>query len=233
MMGALGLDVALRAQPARWRAGVAAALAVGALAGSPAALGRITTRQSNVDLVADRIEGLAAPEDMVLLRSWTSAISFGRYYNGPAPVWTIPNVEDHRIHRYDLLRRKMEDDAPDADVLAAVERTLRGGHRVFLVGDFRPVRADPEIPRLEPAPHPRHGWYKVAYLWNWEDRVTQFVLRHAIRFADATPASAQEIDRHERLPLRVAAGWAEAGEAGAGEGDSTMMRPSTAPEANR
>jgi hypothetical protein len=216
MMNALYLDVTLRAQPLRWRAGVAVVVAVVALAGFPTAVDRVTTRQSNVDLVADRIESLSTPEDMVLLRSWTSAISFCRYYDGPAPVWTIPNVGDHRIHRYDLLRRKLEDEEPDADVIAAVERTLRGGDRVFLAGNFRSVRAVPEIPRLAPAPHPQHGWYKVAYLWNWEDRVTQFVLRHVTHVADATPATAQEVDRHERLPLRVAAGWREWDEAGAG-----------------
>ena len=209
MMAALCLDVALRSQPLRWRAGVALTLVLIALAGLPAGLDRVTARQTNVDAVAERIERLAAPQDLVLLRSWSSAISFCRYYDGPAPVWTIPDLADHQIHRFDLLHRKFEEENPIGDVLAAVESTLQGGHRVFLVGQYRPVPPTPRIPQLAPAPHPRYGWYKVPYLWNWQDRVAQFIIGRATHIVEATPQMRQEVSDHERLPLRIAGGWRE------------------------
>lgn len=225
VMSALCLDVSLRTQPLPWRVGTGLVLGVLSIVGLPRAIDRVTTRQTNVDLVAERIEHLATQDDLVLLRSWSSAISFCRYYNGSARVWTIPNIEDHSIHRYDLLRLKFEDEDPISDVGGALEDALKGGHRILMVGSFRPVRLSPEIPLLAPAPHPKHDWYKVAYLWNWEDRVTQFVLRHATEIVDATPAPAQDVHRHERLPLHIATGWREP--TNAVEGGPTPLRPVT------
>ncbi len=52
----------------------------------PGALPRLPTRMTNMDLVAQRIAALAAPDDLVVVSPWYNGISFSRYYpRQPAP----------------------------------------------------------------------------------------------------------------------------------------------------
>jgi hypothetical protein len=207
VMGAICLDVASFSLPLWWKASVALTLTIIATLQFDDSIKQVAVRQSNTDLVAQAIMRDATADDLVILQSWSSAISFVSYYHGRAPIWTIPNVQDHSFHRYDILRRKFEQREPIADVLSALEYTLRGGHRVFMVGNFRKVSTVNDIAPLAPAPHPKHAWYKVPYLWNMEDRVTQFIIRHVTWIAPATPKIAATINPRENLPLRIAWGW--------------------------
>ena len=59
------------------------------------------------------------------------------------------------------------------------------------------------VEQIAPAPHPRHGWYKVPYLWNWEAVVSQFLERHLHSARDVTPRIAAEINPAEDLALVV------------------------------
>ncbi|HET9225489.1 MAG TPA: hypothetical protein VFR31_02395, partial [Thermoanaerobaculia bacterium] len=134
------------------------------------------TRMSNVDLVADRIAAEAAPGDLVVIAPWYMGISYQRYARGPAPWMTVPDLPDHSIHRFDLLKDGRVD-------LGAIERTLRSGGRVWVVG-----RLDISPPKL-----------------------TAFLSRHAVR-REARPVPWNgPVNGYERLDLLAFSGWRTSG----------------------
>ena len=83
------------------------------------ARGAAAVRQTNADLVAQTVTRGAAPGDLVLVNPWYDGISFGRYYRGKAPWITLPEMTDHRYHRYDLLKIKMASPRPINDAISA------------------------------------------------------------------------------------------------------------------
>jgi hypothetical protein len=102
-----------------------------------------------MDQIAGVLNRTATAKDLIVVDPWNHGITFGRYYHGPARWVTLPQIEDHRTHRYDLvLRARLEQarGAPDP-VLAEAARTLREGGRVYLVGV-------PSIPETDPRDGP-------------------------------------------------------------------------------
>jgi hypothetical protein len=206
LMAALCCDLLVSAIPPAFGTALSAVLAVVCVSSLDDALRHASRRASNVDVVAQAISDQAEAEDLVVLRSWSSAISFARYYKGRAPFVTIPDLPDHQIHRYDLLIEKFRQSDRTEDVMRGVERTFSSGHKVYLVGHFRPVPLEPIVPELPPAPHPRFGYFKVPYLWNSEDRVFQHVLRRATSLSLIPLPTHHTVSARENLPLRVARG---------------------------
>lgn len=149
------------------RAGrIALALALAA-ALLPAALPRLRFRMTDADLVARRVEELASPGDLVVVSPWYYGVSFSRYYHGPVRWMTLPDLPDHRIHRYDLLKAHLASSQPIADVLREVARTLEAGRRVWVVGRLRlPLPGQPP-PLLPPAPATAWGWQDLPYQESW------------------------------------------------------------------
>lgn len=123
---AVALDVRLSAS-VPWRVVRLWAALLAVLAIALPALTAARTRMTNVDLVAERIAAEARPEDLVVVTPWYMGISYLRYDRGPAPWMTAPDLPDHRIHRFDLLKGSKVD-------LGAIERTLRSGDRIWLAG---------------------------------------------------------------------------------------------------
>ena len=190
---ATALDVRLSASPL-WRSvrlGVAA-LAVLALALPVTALAR--ARMTNVDLVEARIAAAAAPGDLVVVAPWYMGISYLRYARGSTPWVTLPDLPDHRIHRFDLLKARMAEPDPIAGVLGAVERTLRSGHRVWVAGEL-------EIPppgAALPAVDPHQGW---------SQRFGAFLRDHAGQGGRVPVPWDGPVNGYERLELLVFRGW--------------------------
>ena len=119
------------------RARIARLLLALAVAGGslPFAWQQAQVRQTNVDLVAARLPNLTAPGDFIMVYSWENGISFERYYHGANRWMTVPPLDFHKFHRYDLL--KAIESHPDESLeplLEAIRQTLRAGHRVWLVG---------------------------------------------------------------------------------------------------
>jgi hypothetical protein len=78
-------------------------------------------------------------------------VAFDRYYTGPTPWLTIPAIEDHRFHRYDLVKREMADDDAMSKVLRPIEATLARRGKVFLLDQLDPSTEDvPAYPRQLP-----------------------------------------------------------------------------------
>ena len=170
-----------------------------AAAALPLAWRQIEVRQTNVDLVARKLGEVAAKEDLVVVYPWQIGISFERYYRGPASWMTLPPIEFHRFHRYDLIKKQMEladADEPLRPLLQRLRETLAGGHRVWIVGNF-PAAAD----RLEGRSP------ESIILITWSIKVAEF-LRASARSLNQVPGTtAGPVSQYEELPLKVIEGW--------------------------
>lgn len=191
-VAAAALDVRLAASPP-WRAVRlgAAVLAVLVLALPATSLARV--RMTNVDLVAARIAAEGAPGDLVVLTPWYMGVSFVRYARGATPWMTVPEISDHRRHRFDLLKARIAERDPLADVLGAVERTLRSGHRVWVAGEV-------EIPPPGAAP-------PLDLQQRWTQRLGALLRDHAAQGGRVPVPWNGPINGYERLELFVFSGW--------------------------
>jgi hypothetical protein len=174
-----------------------------------------TLRQTNVDRVARQVASAAAPGDLVVVDPWYFGVSFNRYYRGTARWVTLPDLPDHRIHRYDLLKVRMAARHPIDDVLEAVAATLRSRHRVWLVGGYKALRPNDDLsflqplPELPPAPHSPDGWHDRPYTLAWSRELTVFLELHAARLEPMAIPAGERANPLEDLPLTVAGGWQE------------------------
>lgn len=168
---------------------------------------QLTTRQTNVDLVARRVAASALPQDLVVVNSWYYGVSFNRYYAGTARWLTLPDLPDHRVHRYDLLKVRMADRHPIDDVLAAVATTLRSGHRVWLVGGARWPKPGEAVPHLPPAPFSPERWHDWPYTTAWSRQLGAFLQGHAVHASAVAVPAGGPVNDLEDLPLVVAEGW--------------------------
>jgi hypothetical protein len=168
-----------------------------------------TVRMTNVDLVARRVASEARPHDLVLVDEWFHSVSFSRYYRGPAKWRTLPDLADHRFHRYDLVKAQMTARDPMRGVLGAVQRTLRSGHAVWWIAGCGVPPVDPLPVSLPPAPHAASGWADKPYYRVWKRQVEGFLHRHA-RFQTALPlALSQPVSPYECLAVRRFQQWKE------------------------
>lgn len=165
-----------------WARSLRIALGVTVLAIVPFASWKtITQRQTNIDLVAHKIEQEAGPNDLVIVNPWSVGISFNRYYHGPARWLTVPNISDHRIHRYDLVKEKMTSTTPLEDLKHEIVTTLHSGNRVWVVGTLSPPE-NPGVPLFPfPAPDPEFGWRHMIYREAWTRQLRDFMNQHARR----------------------------------------------------
>jgi len=164
-------------------------------------------RQTNVDLVAAAVTRDVQPGDLVLVNPWYDGISFARYYRGRETWLTLPEITDHRFHRYDLLKSRMA--APHAvdDVMEAIGASLGAGHRVFVVGGIHFMRPGRPVPALPPAPGSRWGWFDVPYEVVWSRQAGAFLQAHATQVGEVPVRVAGPVSDYESLRLLVFSGW--------------------------
>ncbi len=168
---------------------------------------KIVERQTNIDIVADKVTKLAKPVDLIVVAPWQYGISFNRYYHGATPWITLPTITDLRVHRYDLFREKML--LPNAidDVLEKVRRTVIAGNRVWFVGGIK-LPPEGRAPRtLPPPPSATVGWDNVAYSDSWMQQLGAFVRAHSEHGQTVSILSSGPINNFEDVPLVVVDGW--------------------------
>jgi hypothetical protein len=167
-------------------------------------------RHTNVDLLAARLRPIASSGDVILVPRWECAIPLSRYYRGPAEIITIPPIDDHRFHRYDLVLRQMMTPDPLRPVLARLEQALRSGHRVFLAGALPFPPADPPLSSPPPAYRDASGkWHGGNYFTIWDLQVGQLLTVHAARrglLKIPVPGNAS-VQEFESLQLGVLEEW--------------------------
>ncbi|MFL6514482.1 MAG: hypothetical protein ACJ8M1_05605 [Chthoniobacterales bacterium] len=174
-----------------------------------AAWPKITQRQTNIDMVADTLGKKAAANDLIVIAPWQYGIPFNRYYHGSARWLTLPDLEEHRFHRYDLIKEKMELADPNADVLSVIRDTLRGGNQVWFVGDIQVPKKDATPLTLTPAPDPKYGWDGPAYCQSWSQHLGIFLRTHIGMAHVVSTTNKVTISDMENAPLVVTRGWRE------------------------
>ncbi len=188
---------------------LAAGLALLCVAGLPD-WEEMPVRHTNVDLVAARIQPLAASGDVILVPRWECAIPLARYYRGPAEIISLPPINDHRFHRYDLVLRQMMTPDPLRPVLARLEEVLQSGHRVFIAGTLAIPNPGQSLLVLPPAYRDAAGtWHGGAYGNIWELQAGEFLHAHAVRggLLDVPIPGKARVQEFEDLELAVAEGW--------------------------
>jgi hypothetical protein len=165
----------------------------------------VICRQTNVDFIAAQLSNNVAPNDYVIVHPWHCGVAFNRYYKGAAPWTTLPPLEDHGVHRVDLLKTKMQTKDPIAPVIDRITSTLQSGNRVWLVGKI-PFTEKP-LPEIHPAPNNPWGWVDPPYSFYWGVEVTQFLSAHCQRSAVAIAPATDCVNPFENLPVFVVTGW--------------------------
>ena len=165
----------------------------------------VICRQTNVDFIAAQLSTQVAPNDYVIVHPWHCGATFQRYYKGAAPWTTLPPLGDHGVHRYDLLKAKMQTKDPIAPVIDRITSTLQSGNRVWLVGKL-PFTQEP-LPEIRPAPNNPWGWFDPFYSLYWGEQVTQFLSAHSQRSDVVMPPSTNCVNPFENLQLVAVAGW--------------------------
>jgi hypothetical protein len=191
-----------------WRWARPAAMILAALAISATflfELPAVECRQTNVDLIAVRLSSEVAADDYVIVHPWYCGTTFKRYYKATAPWTTLPPLEDHTVHRYDLLKAKMQTKDAIAPVIDRITSTLQSGNRVWLVGNI-PFTQEP-LPEIHPAPNNLWGWFDEPYSSYWGVQVTQFLSAHSRRAAMVMAPSTNCVNPYENLPVVVMTGW--------------------------
>jgi hypothetical protein len=199
------LDAIWRTMPLGRQIAVAALAVGGAVAAYPSTLAAMSWRITNIDLVAAHLTEASKPTDLVIVHPWYAGISFQRYYSGMAPWTTLPPLEDHRIHRYDLLKAQMQRDNPIQPVLDQVRLVLEVGGRVWLVGSVPAPDAPP--PSLEPAPSSPWGWRDDPYSHVWGAQLGHFLKTHAESATLVIDPAKSGVNEFENLPLISVTGW--------------------------
>jgi hypothetical protein len=190
----------------RWARPALSALGVLAvLIGYPSGVRAAEVRQTNIDLLAARVAEEAGPDDYVIVHPWYCGASFARYYHGAAPWTTLPPLADHALHRYDLLKVEMQKEHPIQPVLDRMASTLRGGHRVWLVGGIQLSTTPPRD--VHPAPHNPWGWLDREYSVVWGDQAGYLAGTHAEHGVVEGEPAQEGVNPLENLPLVMVYGW--------------------------
>lgn len=167
----------------------------------------VLERQTNIDLVARTVAEKASPDDLIVVNPWQIGIPFNWYYKGQTPWVTLPQISDHRIHRYDLIKQKMMATAPLNDLLEMAAATLRSGHHLWIVGGANLSVSAKSPSALPPAPGSQFGWDNVAYTRSWSREFGWFLRQHAREGEQVQPGETFSINPLENAPLWDAEGW--------------------------
>lgn len=177
-----------------------------ALSGYPT-FAALRARQTNIDLVAARLETLSTRGDLIVLNPFPYGISFQRYYHGVATYRAVPPLADLRSHRADLLKEQMMSAAPMEPLLEELEETLRTGHTVWLIGglDFLAPGASPLV--VPPGFDSPAGWVGGNFYKAWSEQAGSLLQKHAQQFERIQVPLAQPVVHYENVALSAFRGW--------------------------
>jgi hypothetical protein len=178
-----------------------------AIAGLFGAAGAVQVRQTNVDLIATKLEQLVQPGDFILVDQWYNGATFNRYWRAPTPWATVPPLEDQSLQRLDLFKRYMQQADPNAAVEQTLMDTLQAGHRVWLVGGLPLSQKGKPVPRLPPAPQSQFGWDHDAYSYVWARHAGEVLQARAQKAIRVDLPLQSPVNEFENLPLWVVEGW--------------------------
>jgi hypothetical protein len=178
----------------------------------PADRSDLSWRLTNIDLVAQRLTQQAAPDDFIVVNPWYCGITFNRYFKGATPWNTLPPLDDHSLHRFDLVREQMQKRDALRPVFDQMAATLRAGHRVWVVSRIGFGDKPRSAPAEWPPPSKSTDWLDRPYsqtlaIQAWTDQCEQFLADHSREFKPVYYTTNQNVNFAEDLQLRVAEGW--------------------------
>ncbi len=171
----------------------------------------IQVRQTNVDLVAARLQQSATPGDLIIVSPWYDGISFARYYHGPVAWTTMPPMEFHRFHRFDLLLPQIamkDQDEPIRPVRERANETLKAGHRVWIVGTYSAIRSADADAVLARATPDKQSAVTNRRAYEWSLQLANDLRRSARNLERVSVTPPGPVSDLEDLPLTVCSGWA-------------------------
>ncbi len=149
----------------------------------PVAWHAAVQRRTNMDHVAAELEKNAQPNDLILVNPYWLRPGFLKYYHGSAPWRIVPVDPDDVTTAWPAsklsIRSVMEKPDSIRPTLDLVEKTLRGGGKVWIVGNYVPLPPGEKPPKLIPAPHPDYGWDNREYTDVWTAHLSYFLSKHA------------------------------------------------------
>jgi len=166
---------------------------------------RITERETTVDLLAKNLQRYAGADDLIVVNPWFLGPSFSWYYHGQTRWVTLPELSEKRIHRYDLIKAKMQETDSIGDVKLAIIKTLQSGNRVWLLGGAQPSEQNGPL-TLSPAPDPVFGWSSQAYTYAWSMQIGEFVQKHVVD-GEVVLSPEKGVSINENIPLVIGRGW--------------------------
>jgi len=140
----------------------------------PAVLDATRSPLTNIDQLAAKITRESTAGDLVFVFPWQNGVSFQRYYRGEARWQTVPPLEFHRWHRYDLFKKIIADPKALDRFLTDVEPRLSAGGRVWIVAPTGLL--ENRNPKLFPAEKPRLP--RGDHLWRMRLSVLLSERRH-------------------------------------------------------
>ena len=204
-LAAACFDAGLPSLPRRFRAAGFGLVLATALAAAAFAWRDMNFRLTNVDVLAQRLAAVSAPEDFVAVNPWYCGIGFGRYFKSATQWDTLPPLADHSGHRYDLVQAQMKNPDALAPVLEKMAATLRAGHRVWVVGWLDIPVSDAAPPKaLPPPPLKFSGWSDTPYAITWAWQAAHFLRQHARTFEQVKLPPFGVVNPNEDLKLFVA-----------------------------
>jgi hypothetical protein len=169
----------------------------------------ITTRQTNLDLLARRLTALTKPGDVVLVCEWENAISLTYHYRGPAEIVTVPDIGEHRFHRYDLVLQQMRTEDPVQTIRARLEKSLRAGYSVFIAGSLVNAPASLNLYKEPLSLSERNSTESRKYYRLWQLQAFRFLQEHCSEvwpIPIGVPGNAR-VQAYENVQLSVFSGW--------------------------
>lgn len=164
-------------------------------------------RKTNMDIIAAKLESISMKNDLIVVFSFCYGISFARYYKGTVRWVTLPEIEDHSVHRWDLYKERMMQNEPVKPVIERMLQTLKKGNRVWLTGPLTFLKKG-EIPGdLAPAPQSPYGWNGYAYHRLWSRKAAFALLEHGQTVTQIPLPEPYPVNKFENSPLLVVKGW--------------------------
>jgi hypothetical protein len=175
-----------------------------------AAVTKVQVRASNLDVIASVLEKNAGKDDLIVIYPFVDAITFSRYFHGPAPFETIPKIQDLSLHRWDQLVEQARKENAIAPLLTRVNETLRSGHQVWVATTFPLSARSGAAPSVQPLRDPARQ--RIGYfLGGWGEQFVANLRTHVERSGPVNIMVDQPVSRYERSRLFVFSGWKDSG----------------------
>lgn len=157
---------------------------------------------TNMPEVAAKVSAEARPQDLILVYPWYLGVSFDRYYRSNTPWATVPDIADHRFHRYDQLKERLQEADALRPLFERIDATLQPGRVIWLVGGLpQPEPGEKEAPSLPPAPESPTGWYDKPYNHMWGRQLDLRLRQRTRQIGPVLIPETRRATRYENIPV--------------------------------